>query len=197
MNNALLDICRSKRYNTDKYYRSDGTDWNPKITNGAGHCYVEEFYEKHFSKRRDSKALLEVGTYYGGSAFLWRDYFANATISTADLYYAEVLKDQERVIQLIGDAYSDPFIDSLKDNYYDIIIDDGSHLLHHMEIFVQKYPAKLKDNGVLVVEDICEIEWANRLMELVPDELKKYATIYDLREVNGRYDDIAIVVDRG
>lgn len=197
MDNALLDICHSKGYNTDKYYRPDGTDWDPTITNGAGHCFVEKFYEKHFSKRRDSKTLLEIGTYRGGSAFLWRDYFPNATISTADLYYAEALKDQERVIQLIGDAYSDPFIDSLKDNYYDIIIDDGSHLLHHVEIFVQKYPAKLKHNGVLVVEDIREIEWTYRLMELLPDELRKYTTIYDLRTVNGRFDDIAIVIDRG
>lgn len=195
---TLLDLCRSNRYVTDKYYRPDGIDWNPKITKGAGHSYVEQFYEKHFASRRyTAKTVLEIGTYYGGSTLLWRDYFPYATVVGVDINYTENLANQSRIIQIIGDSYSQESIDLFPDNAFDIIIDDGSHTLPHMEIFIQKYPQKLKSDGVLVVEDIDNIEWANRLFSLIPEELKKFSTIYDLREVNGRYDDIAIVIDRG
>lgn len=196
MQKTLLEICQ--QFNTDKYYRPNGTDWNPLITKGAGHCYVEQFYEKVFDKRRDSaKAVLEIGTYFGGSAAVWNAYFNNATIFTADINYCESLRDASQIIQLIGDAYEKPFIDSLQNNHFDVIIDDGSHQYNHMDIFIREYPAKLNASGVLVVEDISDIDWANKLFEAIPDELKSVSTIYDLREVNGRYDDIAIVIDRG
>ena len=195
---TLLELCRSGKYVTDKYYRPDEIDWNPKITRGAGHSYVEQFYEKHFAFRRyTAKNVLEIGTYYGGSALLWRDYFPYATIVGADINYTPNLASQPRIIQIIGDSYAQESIDLYPNESFDVIIDDGSHLLPHMEIFIQKYPQKLKSDGVLVVEDIDNIEWANKLYSLIPEELKNRTTIYDLREVNGRYDDIAIVIDRG
>jgi SAM-dependent methyltransferase len=195
---TLLDLCRSERYITDKYYRPNGVDWNARITKGAGHSYVEQFYEKHLAFRRyTAKNVLEIGTYYGGSTILWRDYFPNATVIGADINYTSNLANQNRIVQIIGDSYLQENIDLYKDGYFDVIIDDGSHLLPHMEIFIQKYPQKLKSDGILVVEDIDNIEWANKLFSLIPDDLKNFATLYDLREVNGRYDDIAIVIDRG
>lgn len=193
---TLLEICQ--KYNTDKYYRPNGVDWNPRITNGAGHCYVEQIYDKHFSKRRDSaRAVLEIGTYYGGSAAAWNEYFASAKVFTADVNYCENLRGTPQIIQLIGDAYEQSFIDSLQNDHFDVIIDDGSHEFDHMNIFVREYVAKLSSTGVIVVEDISDIEWASKLFEAIPEDLRKLSTIYDLREVNGRYDDIAIVIDRG
>lgn len=197
MDNRLLNLCRKKQYNTDKYYQP-GRNWNPKIINDGGHPYVEHFYFKHFERNAfKAKNLLEIGTYEGGSALMWRDYMPNATITTVDLNYAQALHNQERIVQVIANAYDQSFIDLLKDSYYDYIIDDGSHLLAHMELVIQKYLTKLNDTGVLVIEDISDIQWARKMFESIPEELKNYSTLYDLREVNDRYDDIAIVIDRG
>lgn len=193
----LLDLCRSGRYITDKCYNPNGVDWNPRITNGSGHCYIEQFYEKDFEPRRyTAKNILEIGTYHGGSALLWRDYFPNATIFTADINYCNALTNQERIIQITGDAYSDAMINMFPDNFFDIVIDDGSHILPHMEIFMKNYYRKLNSAGVLVLEDIDNMGWAQELFKLIPTG-ESNSVLYDMRHVNGRYDDIAIVTNRG
>ena len=192
----LLNLCRNGTYDTDKCYRPNGVDWNPRITNGSGHCYIEMFYERSFEPRRyTARNVLEIGSYHGGSILLWRDYFPNATIYTADINYCVPLQNQSRIVQIIGDAYTDPVIDMFPDGYFDIIIDDGSHTLPHMEIFMKNYYRKLKSNGVLVLEDIDNMDWADQLYKLIPED-EVNSKLYDLRSVNGRYDDIAIVTDR-
>jgi hypothetical protein len=49
----------------------------------------------------------------------------------------------------------------------------------------------------MVLEDIDNVEWAVSLFNNIPEHLKKNSNIYDLRSVNGRYDDIAIVINGG
>jgi predicted O-methyltransferase YrrM len=195
---SLLEMCRSKQYYTDKSYDPNGVDWNPKILSGAGHCYVENFYEKYFSPKRDSTLnVLEIGVYAGGSTLLWRDYFPNATIFGADINYANQIANQPRIVQVIGNAYEDSILNMFADNLFDIVIDDGSHKLEHMMYFIEKYYTKLKPDGVMVLEDIDNIDWATELYNNIPKHLKKNSKIYDLRSVNRRYDDIAIVINGG
>ena len=191
--NRLLELCYKNQYNTDKFYRVHGTGWM-----GNGHCYVENVYFKHFERNSlTAKSLLEIGNYCGGSALLWKDYLPEAKVFTVDLNYVDQLKDESRIVQIVGDAYSNSFVDILKDQYFDYIIDDGSHQPDHQRFFIQHYLSKLKDDGVLVIEDISNRELADSLFELIPQEDKKYAALYDLRHLNNRYDDIAIVIDRG
>ena len=195
---SLLEMCRSKLYYTDKSYDPYGVDWNPKILSGAGHCYVENFYEKYFSPKRDSTSnVLEIGTYAGGSTLLWRDYFPNATIFGTDVNCANQITNQPRIVQVIGDSYTQPVLNMFSDNFFDIVIDDGSHILNDMIFFIKNYHKKLKPDGVMVLEDIDNIEWAKQLFDFIPEHLKKNSKIYDLRSINGRYDDIAIVINGG
>ena len=59
----------------------------------------------------------------------------------------------------------------------------------------KEYLPMLNDNGILVIEDVQSIEWIDTLTNIVPDELKKFIKVYDLRENKDRYDDILFVID--
>lgn len=53
----------------------------------------------------------------------------------------------------------------------------------------------MKDSGILVIEDVQSMEWINILIRQVPQELRNYIKVFDLRSVKDRYDDILFVID--
>ena len=65
---------------------------------------------------------------------------------------------------------------------FDILLDDGSHELRHMKLFIQIYSKLLKNDGILLIEDIPKIEWLDILSNEVPENMKKYIKTYDLRK---------------
>lgn len=206
---TLLELCKSSKYRTDKYICPDRTDlfWNKYIAsydgapvpkfNSAGHCYVEYVYDKHFERIKNSASkILEIGVQGGGSLNLWKDYFTNATVFGMDITYTQNVSS-EGIFQIVGNAYSESMTEILTDGSFDVIIDDGSHLLQDMVFFVKNYLSKIKPDGILVVEDISNLDWANKILFSLPEYIREYARIYDLRHVNNRWDDIIIVVDKG
>ena len=80
-------------------------------------------------------------------------------------------------------------------DFFDIIIDDGPHSLESMIVCVQKYLPKLKSDGILVIEDLKELSWAETLTEYVPSSLKNKVSVYDFRHIKSTSDDIAFVID--
>jgi hypothetical protein len=48
----------------------------------------------------------------------------------------------------------------------------------------------------MIVEDIQDEKWIDILKDCVPEDLKPYVDIYDLRDVKGRYDDILLVINK-
>jgi hypothetical protein len=76
------------------------------------------------------------------------------------------------------------------------MIDDGPHTLESMVSFIQLYLPLLKEDGILVVEDVQDMRWVNRLRIVTPDAYKPYIEVYDRRSVKGRYDDIMFVINK-
>lgn len=124
------------------------------------HHYFE-IYHRHLAKFRGKNPnVLEIGVGSGGSLEMWKDYFGDgANIFGIDnrLECLEVAKKigQESINIHIGDQ-SDPefwrdYI--LEAPTFDVIIDDGGHLMNQqIESFKCLY-YKLADNGVYLVED--------------------------------------------
>jgi len=63
-----------------------------------------------------------------------------------------------------------------------------------MKQFIRLYSNYLKEDGVLIIEDVQRLEWTDELRKVVPEDLKKYIQIFDLRHIKGRYDDIVFVL---
>jgi cephalosporin hydroxylase len=171
------------------------------------HSYIE-LYEELFNKKKDTAThILEVGIGpcipNGGSIILWSEYFKNADIHTIDIIsFQEInqtLYNHPRIYIHINDAYNYNFFQNTflsKTPRYDIVIDDGPHTLESMVSFIQMYSRILKEDGILVIEDVQSIEWIPVLKACTPIELKPYVQVYDRRNLKGRYDDIVFVINK-
>jgi hypothetical protein len=182
---------------------------NSKTDKNTSHSYLP-LYEKLFSHKRDSAThVLEIGIgpqegMNGGSIKLWRDYFTVADIHTVDiipmnLVYPLIQNDPRIHLHTEKNAYDNSFVSStFGDNNikFDILIDDGPHTLDSMKSFIQLYAKYMKDDGILVIEDIQDIKWIPTLKFVTPLGLKEYIEIYDLRKNKGRYDDIVFVINK-
>ena len=205
MTNELLDLCNTGKYDTDKYF---GHPWKT-------HCYVEEVYGKYLAKRKETaKNVLEIGIYSGGSVLLWRDYFPNATIYGMDIKNCRAIEGQDRIVQMVGDAYSDGMVNRVRGIKFDVIIDDGPHTLDSMTHYFNKYLSLLNEGGIFILEDIPNPEWIPHLKDLIPEKFKNKTQMFDLRDVtkqrldkeppqprkNGRktvWDDLIILIETG
>ena len=78
---------------------------------------------------------------------------------------------------------------------FDILIDDGPHTIESMITFIKMYSSILADKGIMVIEDVQTLDWIPQLINAVPDHLKLYVEVYDLRYIKGRWDDILFVIN--
>jgi len=159
------------------------------------HCYIDSVYEHLFNKVQDTYLnVLEIGIDRCGSINLWKEYFSNATIYGIDVINFQEIND-ERIKLFKNNAYDINFVNSLPNNF-DLIIDDGPHTLDSMVSFLQYYQSKLNDHGILIIEDIQDINWIEILKShILPENIENY-TVHDLRAVKGRYDDILLIIDK-
>ena len=145
--------------------------------------------------------ILEVGVSWGGSIKLWRDYFTKATIYGCDILdrvSIPELKTNNRIfLNLDGDAYTKEYVrKNFENKKFDFLLDDGPHSLLSQEKFVELYSPLLSENGILIIEDVQNINWLQKLKNKTPQHLKPYIKSYDLRNNKGRYDDIVFTIDK-
>ena len=171
------------------------------------HTYIE-IYEELFNKKKETATnVLEIGIGpsipNGGSIIMWSEYFKKADIHTVDIIpFSEInpiLYNNSRIYIHVNDAYDYNFFQNTflsKAPRYDIIIDDGPHTLESMINFIQMYCKVLKEDGILVVEDVQSIEWIPILKACTPIELKPYIQVYDRRHLKDRWDDILFVINK-
>ena len=175
----------------------------------TGHSYLD-LYERLLNSKKDTaKKVLEIGIgnfveKNGGSIKLWRDYFTNAIIYGLDILdidrVIDELKEDSRVVLYTSiDAYDETFVKKtfVDENIkFDMLLDDGPHTLESMVNFIKLYSELIADDGILIIEDIQDWSWTEVLVSFVPEELKQYVELYDLRRIKNRYDDIVLVINK-
>lgn len=155
------------------------------------HTYAQ-VYEQFFPKVRERvTSVLEIGVYNGESLRAWRDFFPNAQIYGID-DNPTCLVDELRITSRLGDQNDPLFLTyiGMKHGPFDIIIDDGSHVIsHQLTSFLYLWPF-LKADGLSLyfIEDIQQEDYLETYRHLGFD-------IYDLR-VPGSPDDNIMVVKR-
>jgi hypothetical protein len=181
---------------------------NERTDKNTVHSYLPLYQELLKSKKETAQNVLEVGIYKGGSIKLWSDFFTNATIYGLDdgtdiisiNDTLEDLKNKNNIkLYLSHDAYDEGvfklnFLD--KDVKFDLLLDDGPHSLESMIKFIKLYSQIMTDDGILIIEDVQEYELIEILKYVVPDHLKKYIKVYDLRKNKNRWDDIVFSIDK-
>ena len=76
------------------------------------------------------------------------------------------------------------------------MLDDGPHTLESMKQFINLYSQIMTDDGILIIEDVQMWDWIDILKNEVPEHLKQFINIYDLRKNKDRYDDIVFTIDK-
>jgi cephalosporin hydroxylase len=177
---------------------------NTRTDKHTTHSYLDLYQHLFESKKTSAKNVLEVGIYAGGSIALWHDYFTNATVYGLDIMprnqvWREICDVKRIVLHTSNDAYDETmfktnFLD--KNLKFDVMLDDGPHTLESMIQFIKLYHQLMTDDGILIIEDIQSWDWLQTLIQTVPEDLRQYIKIYDLRQNKGRYDDIVFSIDK-
>jgi SAM-dependent methyltransferase len=141
--------------------------WHSFLTNRGRvtHKWTHYFpvYERHFSRFKDTSCVvLEIGCGKGGSLQMWKRYFGpNATIVGIDIQpeCAQFAEDQIQIF--IGDQSDPAFLRSVIEavGQPDIVIDDGSHVMQHIQASFDVLYPQVSKNGVYLVEDLHTAYW--------------------------------------
>lgn len=177
---------------------------NTRTDKNTVHSYLE-LYQKILSpKQYTAKNVLEVGICDGGSIKLWSDFFTNATVYGLDIMNKnnvwEKIQNKSNIVLYTernaydADFFKQAFLD--KNIRFDFMLDDGPHTLESMLSFIRLYSQVMTDDGILIIEDVQDINWISNLTNEVPIHLKPFVKVYDLRPNKGRYDDIVFTIDR-
>ena len=209
------NLIKMRTNNTMPKIRDILNTFNINGDNGFGgtdkdsvHSYVEvyeQFLEPILEK---DGSLLEIGIKYGGSIVLWNELLKNYKIfgiDTQDILHEnirEYVKGYPKKITLeFRDAYCQETIDRIKFIYprrFDIIIDDGPHTEESQLKCIDIYLDLLKDEGVLVIEDIQNFDSIKVFIENIPESkfFDYEPLVFDLRDKKNRYDDIIFAIKK-
>jgi hypothetical protein len=164
---------------------------------------IYDFLTTNF-KKEDNINILEIGIGShnlsgsgGGSLIALSLYYKKAQIYGIDLFDKSFL-NIGNIQTIIGDQSSKKNLKSICNQLpnLDIVIDDGPHSLQSMIYFIKIFTPLLKDDGILIIEDVQDYDWLQILYDVVPNQLKKFVKTYDLRKNKGRYDDIVFTIDK-
>lgn len=129
------------------------------------HKWVHYFpiYERHFAwYRNKSLTFLEIGVARGGSLPMWHRFFGPmAKIVGIDIEVKCRRLEGPGTFVRIGDQSDESFLQSVIDEFGvpDVVLDDGSHHMHHIsKSFEFLYP-RMPKNGVYMVEDLHTAYW--------------------------------------
>jgi len=144
----------------DKY----GTD------KGSVYHRYTSFYDEVLSPiKNDKLKFVEIGVWFGESIKMWRDYLPNSTIYALDYVESNATSKHskgpglkhaynlDRVTPCIVDQSSRSDIArfvELYGNSFDVILDDGGHLMNQQQISFGTFFPHVSPGGMYILEDL-------------------------------------------
>ena len=157
------------------------------------HSYLPT-YENLLQKFRDIPfTMMEVGIQRGGSILGWLKAFPKVTLVGVDCQKTVNIDGCDRYKELITNAYDDDFMNYIVPASLDFIIDDGSHAFNDIVFACKNFPKLLKPGGVLVIEDVPDVNWIPKFRAIATAQ-GCYTEVIDLREKKKRWDDVLFVI---
>jgi len=120
------------------------------------HDYLN-FYESFFAPLRDTPlTILEIGVLDGASLKTWEAYFPEATIVGAEINAKAKVFERGRIkIELLDQSDVQELTNvGMKYGPFDIVVEDGSHMLEHQITSLRTLFPFVKPDGIYIVEDL-------------------------------------------
>ena len=132
-----------------------------RLKNEKGHGF-SKFYEKYLSELNNEQInILEIGSYAGASAAAFSKYIPNSKVFCFDVnitnfkyssdkifVYGLDIKNEYKVSKILKQIFK-----KNKFEKFDLIIDDGSHLLSDMLFSFNFFLKHVKKNRFYIIED--------------------------------------------
>ena len=120
-------------------------------------------YHRHFGKFANTDLIfIAIGCGEGGSLQRWKRFFGpHARIVGIDINPACREYEEDQIEVRIGDQSDPAFLDMIVQEFGppDAVLDDGSHIMSHIQAsFAALYP-KIDRNGVYLVEGLHTAYW--------------------------------------
>ena len=126
------------------------------------HHYIP-IYDAHLKKYKNKNIkILEIGVSKGGSLQMWRKYFgSNAIIYGIDINPETFIYNNIHAQVRIGSQVDIKFLKSVVSEMggIDIVIDDGSHQMNHINSTLNYLFPLLNNNGTYIIEDLHTAYW--------------------------------------
>jgi predicted O-methyltransferase YrrM len=188
----FVEFLKETPYYTSKVFQyGEGTP--------PAHSYAPGYYIDAFADRHAPINILEIGIYNGESLRIWDDWFVNGNIYGLDIDCTSLDRARDRNLSnrvqvFCGDAYSQEIVDTFQDNFFDFVIEDGSHIPQQQRDAVNLWLPKIKSGGKLIVEDVAELHNAELLVNSIDSNKVSSSKIFDLRHISNYYwnDDILV-----
>jgi len=157
---------------------------------GTAHTYINE-YEKLLNDYRENSIVLEIGISHGESLKMWDEYFINSKVYGIDItdQFIKELINKNKYNIIIGNACSEEILKQLNDLKFDVVIDDGSHLIDDQVNSFNILKDRMNPNGIYIIEDVNNIDLSIDRLTQLHDNIK----IIDNRHIKNRVDDVLAV----
>jgi 23S rRNA U2552 (ribose-2'-O)-methylase RlmE/FtsJ len=157
---------------------------------GTAHTYIDE-YQRLLQPYRKRSTVLEIGLCMGESLLMWEEYFINSKVFGVDIsseFLKDLIKDKTHNI-IIADATEESILEHFSKETFDVIIDDGSHLLQDQIDTFKLFKDKMNPGGIFIIEDIENIDYAKDIFSSLHNNIE----IVDNRHIKNRIDDVLVV----
>ena len=142
------------------YYGSDKANLFKK-TKDQGHGF-SKFYTQHLKHLKTKKIkILEVGSYSGASAAAFIKYFENCSVYCLDVNISKFIFSSKDIYVYGLDINNEKELKKVlkqinlesNSDFFDIIIDDGSHYLSDILFSLNILFRYVKKGGIYIIED--------------------------------------------
>jgi hypothetical protein len=130
------------------------------------HNYLVYYWLHLRDVREQVRTVIEIGLETDRSVKMWREFFPNATIYGIDINPKCKEFESDRIKVFVGAQQDTKFLAACLETIGaapDVVIDDGSHLVHHQVATFNYLFPRLSDHGIYVVEDTGGCVEDNRL----------------------------------
>lgn len=122
-------------------------------TDKATHHNFLDFYESKIGHLKDNRInLLEIGFLHGNSIRTWLEYFNNAEVYCIDVLDIDFKHERFHYFKISQEDENLKLL--FEDSFFDVIIDDGSHITSHQIKSIEYLWSKLKKSGFYILEDL-------------------------------------------
>jgi predicted O-methyltransferase YrrM len=134
----------------DKYR----TDKGDAAHTFAGMSYLD-VYASYLDAIRDTvRSVLEIGVLGGASLRMWWEYFPKAEIFGLDINPAAAFKEDRITVHIGSQADPDVLAAINPGGTFDLIVDDGSHLVDDQLVTFHELWPRVAPGGLYVMEDM-------------------------------------------